>query len=116
LPLSPSITGDLEAANQKWLAIYGYPGDKYRLVSTMGINQKANQWGFTSSGKIAEIKVEEATFSYKISTLPGQSGCPIIEIDGDSLSIAGIHKGSCKGAPLNVGRMVTGHLIDILQG
>jgi V8-like Glu-specific endopeptidase len=103
------------------LAIYGYPGEKYQLVSTLKIDLKAKQWGFTSSEKIVEIKEEEAEFSYKISTLPGQSGCPIIEIDGDSLYIAGIHKGSCfstlngKKVPLNVGRMVTRDLIDILQ-
>jgi V8-like Glu-specific endopeptidase len=38
LPLSPSITGDLRAANQKQLAIYGYPGEKYFQVDSLGID------------------------------------------------------------------------------
>jgi V8-like Glu-specific endopeptidase len=55
---------------------------------------EGSQWGLTKSAKILEIKEEEAAFLHKISTLPGQSGCPIIEIVGDAYSIVGIHKGS----------------------
>jgi hypothetical protein len=45
LPLSASLTADLETANKRWLAIFGYPREKYYLCDTLTLDLKASQWG-----------------------------------------------------------------------
>ncbi len=117
LPLSASLTADLETANKQRLAIYGYPGSKYFQYNTLG-DLKASQWGLTQSQKVHVISEEKAQILHQISTLPGQAGCPIIDVE--ELSIVAIHKGgvpttvSDKKVHMNVGRIITKELIEIL--
>ena len=121
LPLSPSINGDLGAANGIMLAIYGYPAVKYVQLDSRAKETKACQWGLVKSDLIVEIKEKSAELLHKISTLKGQSGCPIVDIDEDSPSIVGIHKGSAivtinsQKVTINVGRIITTDLIETLE-
>ena len=118
LPLSASLTADLETANKQRLAIYGYPANKYVQYNTCGGDLKASQWGLNQSQKVHVISEEKAQILHQISTLPGQGGCPIIDVE--ELSIVAIQKGgvyttvSDKKVHMNVGRLITKELIEIL--
>jgi V8-like Glu-specific endopeptidase len=93
IPLAASIKTPYEA-NGKTLAIYGYPDEKYYQFDNYG-EQAVHQWGFASSGKVADVEEEEGEIFHMMTTLPGQSGSPIIEIGPNrSLSIVGVHKGT----------------------
>ena len=55
-----------------------------------------NQWGLIRSGCIELIDERKGKIQHLISTMPGQSGAPMILINDDKLSIIGIHKGAVK--------------------
>ena len=54
-----------------------------------------NQWGLTRNiDKIKECSQEKGHILHFLSTLPGQSGAPIIGIDkNNTICIIGVHKG-----------------------
>ena len=52
---------------------------------------------------------------HKTSTLPGQSGAPIILDDSGKFKIVGIHKGGIKEEQVNGGRIMTSELIATLK-
>lgn len=122
LPLSASLEEETaSSANQKTLAIYGYPLFAYDQV-VLTETFEARQWGLTRSKKVVGVDPAKAMITHRISTEEGQSGSPIIEIGpGQSLSIVGIHKGSVKAEvngvkeTVNVGRMITTELIQTLE-
>jgi V8-like Glu-specific endopeptidase len=102
------------------LAIYGYPAEKYSR-NTYG-EEKVNQWGYTRRGGVFGLGENEDEIFHKMTTLPGQSGCPIIEIGPKrSLTIVGIHKGGRNAeiqgqkVKVNIGRLITSQLIATLE-
>lgn len=59
---------------------------------------------------VVEIRQPKGEILYNISTQPGQSGSPIIDISQNEPSIIGIHKGGKKtiyGMEFNSGRLLT---------
>jgi V8-like Glu-specific endopeptidase len=98
IPLAASIK-DSEEAKWKMLAIYGYPAEKYSR-NNYG-EEKVSQWGYTRKGGVFGLGENEDEIFHKMTTLPGQSGCPIIEIGPKRcLSIVGIHKGGKNNAEI----------------
>jgi hypothetical protein len=75
--------------------------------------EKVSQWGYTRKGGVFGLGENEDEIFHKMTTLPGQSGCPIIEIGPKrSLSIVGIHKGGkkCRNSrPKNEGQHRQAH-------
>ena len=49
--------------------------------------------------------------NYKISTLPGQSGCPVTSMN----NIIAVHVGSSIAKEENIGRLITYELLDNLN-
>ena len=46
--------------------------------------------------KFLEINEEKGNIKHLIPTKSGQSGCPIIKVDGEEMSIVGVHKGGVR--------------------
>ena len=75
------------------LAIYGYPDEKFKAVKN---TESTSQWGLNKKLAVYQIREEKKQIVHSISTVPGQSGAPIIAVRGNELSVAGIHKGGLK--------------------
>ena len=111
-PLSESI-GQI---NQKELIILGYPAkDNYKPTTLQRKNFNVDQFGAAETGKVKEVLLEKGEIKHKISTLPGQSGAPIILDDQGKFKIVGIHKGGIKEEQVNGGRIMTSELIATLE-
>ncbi len=61
------------------------------------------QYGLSREGKVDSVDYESGAIKYIISTLPGQSGCPVI----NEVNIIGIHLGSKINNAYNIGRLIT---------
>ena len=57
---------------------------------------EASQHGMTHEEKIVEQDVSKGYLFHKISTLPGQSGSPIVLEGENGQKIIGVHKGGAK--------------------
>jgi V8-like Glu-specific endopeptidase len=55
-------------------------------------------------------KIEDYILSYRISTNPGQSGCPVITGKNRNL-VVGLHKAGARDGEYNIGRKVTLEMI-----
>ena len=78
------------------LSIYGYPGEEYRPMDKAGLKLSTSQLGLTKKERVVEQDVKAGSLFHKISTLPGQSGSPIILEGEDGQRIIGVHKGGVK--------------------
>ena len=67
------------------------------------------QYGLARKGRITVVDGVEFKMGYGISTLPGQSGSPVVVED----AIIAVHVGGDK-AQFNVGRIVDTSLLDSL--
>ena len=72
------------------------PHDKY------GEKIKLSQYGLARKNRIIDAASRDPRIRYGISTLPGQSGSPLV-IDN---TIIGIHEGGEIGKEFNVGRKI----------
>ena len=63
---------------QKKLAIFGYPASNYKKVDKFKNIESVQQSGFIEEDRIVEIDSERGVIIHTLSTLPGQSGSPII--------------------------------------
>ncbi len=70
------------ARNQQiTLSIFGFPSqyeDNYKSHDKFGNQMKLHQYGLARSNKIVGISLKDHRVSYGISTLGGQSGCPVV--------------------------------------
>ena len=54
------------------------------------------QWGLKLKKAVSEIRQTQGQIVHKISTLPGQSGSPILDLSKKWPCVIGIHKGGLK--------------------
>lgn len=79
-----------------------------------------HQWGLIREKAIKQVKSDDGRLIHKISTEEGQSGAPIILVEGNgTMNIVGIHKGTVTlrttGERYNAGRLVTSTLVEELK-
>ncbi len=72
----------LDVNNEKFLLIYGYPFDKslanYQPLNEEGTYFKIFQYGLKRKKRVRKINKDNMIIYYEMSTLPGQSGAPIV--------------------------------------
>lgn len=74
------------------LSIYGYPGNDNYKVHKDGSISEGYQRGLERKGIMS---IEENSLTYDITTVSGQSGCPII-VGEEKNMVIGVHKGNIK--------------------
>ena len=110
------LSHDVRDINKKELIICGYPTtNNYKPKNLQRKILIVNQFGASETGKVEKIFESRSDIWYQISTLPGQSGAPIIMRDNGSLKIVGVHKGGVIEGRLNGGRVMTPELITTLE-
>ena len=109
------MSDDVRDIDKKELIICGYPEINNYKPKNLQRTLTVNQFGASDTGKVEKIVKKRSELQYRISTLPGQSGAPIIMRDNDSLKIVGIHKGGVIEGYLNGGRVMTSELITTLK-
>ena len=77
------------------------PQDKY------GKKFKLNQYGLARQNRAAVIASLQFNIGYGISTVPGQSGSPVV----DDNSIIAVHVGGADAKQFNLGRIIDEGLI-----
>lgn len=71
----------------------GYPDDCYEKWDISKDIYSVRQMGLVKTNGIVEIREKKGEIIHVVSTIAGQSGGPIILIEGEKLSMIGIHKG-----------------------
>lgn len=99
-------------ANEK-LSIFGYPGVYYKALDKQFERFSVVQKG-CSMDYSAKI-VESYRIDYSISTLPGQSGCPVVLSRGEQSIAIAIHKASVPNEEFNTARLIDVKLLSILE-
>ena len=83
--------------------------DNFKPLDASGKRMKLYQYGLAREGRITVISAEQSKIGYEISTLPGQSGCPVVA-NGNYIAV---HMGGDK-AQFNVGRIVDASFMNRL--
>jgi hypothetical protein len=80
LPLSSPCRCILKKIPELQLEVYGYPPYKenYQKLDKLGERITLNQYGLTGKDSIVDIDPKTCSLQHSISTLGGQSGCPIV--------------------------------------
>jgi len=88
------LNGDLPQLDKNTtLSIFGYPESKYDKKSKKPVGVK--QYGLTKTGHILDVYPEAGYMVHRISTEAGQSGAPIIKVEGNGqMVIVGVHVGT----------------------
>ena len=119
MPLIP-FDGNIKKINNDKIAICGYPStDNYEPITLSDIY--VCQFGLKKTGCVLDFIEGQKALVHRISTLPGQSGAPIVLEDSrQNLAIIGIHKGGRRlegdlRPSVNAGRIISLDLIAILR-
>lgn len=96
------------------LGIYGYPNDdcsNYTPHDEDETQIQLYQYGLTKTGYVHSLE-PPGCVTYSISTLPGQSGCPIV----CNNQIIGLHFGAGKSTQFtNMGKLITTQVLERLN-
>ena len=93
------------------LKVYGYPHrNNYKLLDEFG-RIKLSQFGLSLDRSIVSVEADKFVLSHRVSTLSGQSGCPVVVED----KVIAIHTGAKADDEFNVGRLVTQGLLASLK-
>ena len=99
------------------LDIYGYPASKpnYEHLNKQLTKLKLFQYGLTLPNSIVEVDPSEFKITYDVSTLGGESGCPVV-VDNQIIAIHTGEESKAGQKNSNIGRVITPDLLGNVEG